>query len=229
MEIQNQKVKTYFEDKAKEFDDIYNDNGSLGKKLANKLFREGMRQRFNWTLKSCLELRNTKKAKTVLDIGCGAGRFAFPLEKMGFDFLGIDYSAEMIRMANVYLESYKKRMGSVPRIKFEAKNFMKDFDKNKKYDITIAMGVFDYVKHPADFIAKMKHITKDAMILSFPKRYTPQMPIRKMWLALRHCPVYFYTKNEVIKILKKAGVNKCAIGDVSAGYQVYAEISSDNA
>jgi ubiquinone/menaquinone biosynthesis C-methylase UbiE len=72
------KVKDYFTRAAKEFDDIYDDRGGPIKKLANRLFRKGMRERFELTLQYC-----GSGDRSVLDIGCGAGRFTIPLAERG--------------------------------------------------------------------------------------------------------------------------------------------------
>lgn len=225
MEIQDRKVMQYFIDNAREFDDIYDNEGTLVKKVANGLFRRGMHQRFFMTVQFCMSMKEKQEAKNVLDIGCGAGRFAFPLEKAGLSFFGMDYSSEMIAMANYYLERYRKKINRRPRIKFDVSDFMVDFDTSKKYDITLAIGVFDYVESPTPFIKKMANVTNKFMVLSFPKKMTPQMPIRKIWLMLKNCPVYFYTKREVETILKKAGINRYTIKSISAGYLVFADLS----
>ena len=68
------------------------------------------------------------------------------------------------------------------------------FSPEEKFDVTLAIGVLDYLKTPLPFMKKMKDVTRGIMITSFPAKYTPQMPIRKIWLATKDCPVYFYTK-----------------------------------
>ncbi|HAI22418.1 TPA: hypothetical protein DCP77_01285 [Candidatus Collierbacteria bacterium] len=37
--------------------------------------------------------------KTIVDLGCGTGNFYIPLAKQGFDLLGIDISADMLKIA----------------------------------------------------------------------------------------------------------------------------------
>jgi 2-polyprenyl-3-methyl-5-hydroxy-6-metoxy-1,4-benzoquinol methylase len=228
MKIQEDEVKSYFKVNAEEFDEIYENKGNFVKTISNKFFRGGMKERFDLTIDSCIELKNRKKSKTILDIGCGAGRFAYPLEKSGFEIFGIDYSSEMIELANSYLNNYKREMKKDPKIKFEVSDFMKDFSIKNSYDVSIALGVFDYIKTPSPFIKKMKSVTNELMILSFPKKLTPQMPMRKLWLLLKKCPVYFYTKKEVKQILEESEIYNYSIKEVQAGYQVTADISITN-
>jgi len=47
------------------------------------------------------------------------------------------------------------------KIKYQCCDFVKDFPADKKFDITIAMGVFDYVKDPLPLLKKMKELTKE--------------------------------------------------------------------
>lgn len=212
---QDKEVQVYFEEKAKAFDDIYENRGSFITKLANAIFRGGMKERFNVTMNAC-----GSGNKKVLDIGCGAGRFAIPLARKGMKVTGLDYSKEMIRMANNYLKNYELRIGKKLPINYICGDFLKDFQSKEKFDITIAMGVFDYLKEPLPFIKKMKKITRGITISSFPKKYTPQMPIRKIWLLTKNCPVYFYTVNDIKKLYQQAGFKNFRISHVAAGYVV---------
>lgn len=216
---EDKKVKEYFEKTAKDFDDIYDNRGGPIKKIANKLFRKGMRERFNLTLQLC-----SSENKTLLDIGCGAGRFTIPLAEKGTRVTGIDYSQEMIRMARDYLKNYEKKTNKKLDIKYFCSDFLKDFPSDKSFDLVLAIGVFDYLQEPLPFLKKMKAVTDETIITSFPKKFTPQMPIRKLWLMTKKCPAYFYTKEEIKKLYSSAGVKDYEIIDISAGYLVKAHV-----
>ncbi len=47
-------------------------------------------------LRACLERYGPKKARRLLDIGCGAGRHLFQLAEQGYEMAGIDVQPEMI-------------------------------------------------------------------------------------------------------------------------------------
>jgi len=74
---------------------------------------------------------------------------------------------------------------------------MKDFPEDKKYDVTIVIGVFDYIHDPVPFLIKTQKITKNKIISSFPAKYNFQSSLRKIWLKSRNCPVYFYTEEKI--------------------------------
>ena len=218
---QEKEVKTYFEVKAKEFDDIYEDSGSLITRIANRLFRKGMKQRFNITLNLC----NSDKNKSVLDIGCGAGRFTIPLAERGMRVLGTDYSKDMIILAKELLRKHIIKTGKKINLEYECSDFIKEFDQKRKFEIVLAIGVFDYLNDPLTFLKKMNDVAKKRLIISFPKKFTIQMPIRKIWLMTRNCPVYFYSKKDIKELCFNAHINKYKIINHAAGYILGADLN----
>ncbi len=210
------KVKEYFTRSAKEFDDIYENRGSALTRFANRIFRKGMRLRFEMTLQLC----GTEK-KSVLDIGCGAGRFTVPLAERGMDVVGIDYSSEMIRMADEYVKQRNTSGGAPLHVTHLCGDFLTDFNPKEKFEVSLAIGVLDYIGEPLPFIKKMKEVTSGVMITAFPA-YTPQAPIRKLWLSTKDCPVYFYSKKRILQLYAAAGVTDYDIIPIPAAYLVKA-------
>jgi 2-polyprenyl-3-methyl-5-hydroxy-6-metoxy-1,4-benzoquinol methylase len=213
------KVRDYFTRAAKDFDDIYDNRGGLVTRVANAVFRKGMRERFELVLELC-----GTGDLSVLDIGCGAGRFTIPLAERGMRVVGIDYSSEMIRMAEHYVKARMLDHKEQLSITHICGDFLAEFTSDEKFDVTLAMGVFDYLKEPVPFLGKMKDLTRGRMVISFPSKYTPQMPIRKIWLATKDCPVYFYTRSAVERLCAAAGVDNYEIIPIKAGYIVRAQV-----
>ena len=211
------KVKEYFTRSAKEFDDIYENRGGVVTRLANRLFRKGMRQRFEITLELC-----GSGKKSILDVGCGAGRFTVPLAERGMDVVGIDYSPEMVRLADLYVKARNESGGKQLRITHLCCDFLSGFSPEEEFDVTLAIGVLDYIKEPLPFIKKMKDVTRGLMITAFPA-YTPQMPIRKIWLSTKDCPVYFYTRKRIVQLYTAAGITDYEIISIPAAYLVKAK------
>lgn len=213
------KVRDYFIKAAKEFDDIYDNRGGPVKKLANAIFRKGMRERFDLTMEFC-----GSGEKTVLDVGCGAGRFTIPLAQRGMKVVGIDYSPEMIRLADHYVEVHSKNLPRPMFVQHLCCDFINEFSPEATFDVVLAIGVLDYLRDPIPLMRKMKEVTRGVMVISFPARYTPQMPIRKMWLATKNCPVYFYTRKRINELYALAGINDYEIVPIAAGYLVRANV-----
>lgn len=222
-ENHKRKVKEYFEVGAKDFDDIYNwMSGSQDKSLKmgiNKLFRKGMVERFKLTLNEC------EPNSTILDVGCGSGRISIALAKKGANITGIDYSSQMIELANDYLKKYEEENDTKLNIKFIYSNFVENYNNAEKFDISLALGVLDYLKNPIPLLLKMKNLTKEKLIISYPAKFTFQMPLRKIWLWAKKCPVYFYTKKRIKSIYESINLSQYEILDVAAGYFVKAYIN----
>ncbi|MFX0140568.1 MAG: class I SAM-dependent methyltransferase [Candidatus Hodarchaeota archaeon] len=215
-----EKVKKYFENGAENFDRIYDwiygsDDKSL-KLLVNKIFRKGMIARFKQVLEEC------EPDKNILDIGCGSGRIDLALAKKGANIIGIDYSKQMIELANKYLNKYQNERNITLNVKFLHKNFMKNYRNKELFDITLAIGVFDYIKEPIPFLKKMRNLSKEKIIASYPAKFTFQMPIRTVWLWTKRCPVYFYTKYQIKSMYESINLFNYEIVKIPAGYIVKA-------
>jgi 2-polyprenyl-3-methyl-5-hydroxy-6-metoxy-1,4-benzoquinol methylase len=207
--VEDEKVKVHFDKVADEFDNIYENRGPIFTKIINKLFRKAMYERVPITVQESRPLQD----KTVLDIGCGSGRVGFLLAKEGARVIGIDYARSMIELA----KKYQQQLKVVNNVEFICSDFMNDFPEDKKYDISIALGVFDYIKDPIPFLKKVKKITTNKIIASYPAKFAFQSPLRRMWLSARNCPVFFYTEGELKKIYSYIGTEKIKIIRVPQG------------
>ena len=69
----------------------------------------------------------------------------------------------------------------------------------------LAVGFFDYVEDPLPFLAKSRELTRAKFIATFPRLFTWRAPTRKLRLALRKCPVFFYTRRRVLDLMTRAG------------------------
>lgn len=95
-----------------------------------------------WTLISqaeemCLD-RAIQPGSRVLDLGCGAGRFAAPIGRICRSYLGVDASAQMIRAART----------NCPDLDFTVADIVEFSAEPAAYDLVLLMGnVLDYL-HP---------------------------------------------------------------------------------
>jgi len=185
-----------------EFDNIYDNKGSIVERFANRFLRPSMKERIPLTINECGNLSN----KTVLDVGCGSGRLSLLLAKEDAKVTGIDYSPNMITLAKKY-----QNQQNLNSIEFICCDFPKEVPTQKKYDISIAIGVLDYIKNPLDFLKKMASLTNNKMIISYPIKYSYNSLPRKLWLKSKNCPVFFYSKNEIIELYNQLGFEKLKI------------------
>ena len=82
------------------------------------------------------------------------------------------------------------------RCRFLELDFM-DWESEGTFDLTLGLGLFDYVSEPEPLFRKMAEVTKGELIASFPRRLHPLVPLRLARLRASGCPVYFYGLSEV--------------------------------
>lgn len=190
----------YWDEHTDEFDAIYSHEKSGFSNLLDAIFRKDMYQRFQFTLDRSQPI----SGRSFLDAGCGPGYYSLELARRGAKSVtGIDYSDKMIQMANQRL--VKENLQD--NCRFQVKDIL-DFDSESKFDISIAMGLFDYIEDPVPALKRMKALTTDRMILSFPRLYTWRAPVRKVRLKTKKLPVFFYSRKRLKAIFGSAGFKR---------------------
>jgi len=189
--------RLYWEEHTNEFDAIYTHEKSGFSNLLDRIFRKDMYQRFEYTL----EKSEPIAGRTFLDVGCGPGHYSLALAKKGAGSVtGIDYSKKMIKLANERLAQEKLEANC----RFLVED-ISEYDPQSKFDVSIAMGLFDYIRDPLPILKRMHALTTDRMILSFPRLYTWRAPVRKVRLGIRNLEVYFYSKKRLVSIFESTG------------------------
>lgn len=202
----------YFDRRIEVFDKIYQERKGFSGWL-DRTVRASVRIRFNLAF----ELMNDMSGKSVLDIGCGTGRYMFEAAKHGAtDILGLDAAEGALESAR----THAKEAGLANKMKFQKNDFL-DFRADKKYDIVLAVGYYDYILEPLPHIKKMLEINNGNLFMSFPKLWHPLTPIRKIRLMLNNCPIRFYSLGRVNRLMKNAGCDKYEIHKVARDYIVF--------
>lgn len=203
MSTKKDNVQLYFERASQLFNSIYTGEKSSCGRLLDKMLRPDLKERFVLTLNTMQEIQ----PKSILDIGVGPGQYLKAYVDLAIpEITGLDFSEPMLELA-------KKLVGQIPsgvNLTYIIADFMEaEFDR--KYDITIAMGVFDYVKEPQAFLEKMKSISEKAVLVSFPSISIWRTPIRKIRYKAKKCPVYFYKPDFIKKLSDDAGFKNAEV------------------
>ena len=196
----NTKVLDHFQKVSGAFDSIYSGKQkSFIYRLVDVLFR---RRILEGRCNAILEFAKPVKGKDILDIGCGSGRYSVMLAKdEPSSVLGLDMSDSMIELAR----RLAAERSANDICKFEEGDFSKkEFDK--RFDIIIAAGVFDYIADPKVFLSKIKYMLNERAIISFPVKWTIFTPIRMLWLFKRKCPSYYYSNSDIKRLVKECGL-----------------------
>ncbi len=199
-EIEN--VKEYFVRSAGAFDSLYSEEKTSSlMRFINKKFRKDIYERF------ILSMNHVQKynSETILDVGCGSGRYAYALAQIGIRrIVGVDLSSKMIDLA---LRNTSKIERADGIFKFMCCEFMK-FNTDETFDTVIAMGLFDYISDPITVLEKMRMLANHSVIASFPSISFYRTPVRKVRYHFKRCPVYFYNREQINLFCSEAGFQK---------------------
>lgn len=189
-------VQDYFVRHAARFDGLYGGD-NLATRLFDRLFRKPMYERYRLTIESLADA----KGKKYLDIGCGSGRYAVNLARLGADVVGIDFSAAMLVLARRYADT-EALDGATRFIEGDMDAWMDSTGEH--FDAAYAMGVFDYLDDPVGTLRRMLSVA-DRAYLSIPAPEFPRAQLRRLRYRRQECPVYFYARPQVEALVSKAG------------------------
>ena len=198
-------VARFWNDIASEFDSIYTgENKSAFSRTLDHVFRKDMYQRYEWVMQKTGDVRGLR----ICDVGCGSGRFVTALAKKGAEHVtGVDVAPEMLKLARKVVA----QDGTADRCDFVLSDVL-NWKTNDKYDISIAIGFWDYIMEPPERLGLIRKFTTKKFLSAWPRYWTWRMPIRKVRLQyIRGCPVYFFRKPQVYQMLEGAGfrVDSC--------------------
>jgi SAM-dependent methyltransferase len=200
----------YFHRRIYDFDDIYRTDRTGPMAWLNRILRASVRQRFDLAF----DLLGDMTGKSVLDVGCGTGRYMFESVRRGaVDVVGLDAAPGALDAAR----KMAAELGLADKVEFVQTDFM-DYPVQRKFDIIFAVGYFDYIFDPLPHMKKMFALCNLFLYASFPKLWHPMTPIRKTRLALNNCPVRFYTKRSMRTLAKTPGASSADLRNVSRDY-----------
>jgi len=141
-------------------------NEELIKKYYNKFnedkrlnTRHGMIE-FNTSIKYILKYAKKFNNPSILDIGCGTGKYSLYLKNLGYDVTCIDLVKHNLRVIESKNKGIKTYLGSATKL---------DFLANKKYDIILLFGPLYHLYKDEKIKAikeAMKHLNKDGYLMN---------------------------------------------------------------
>jgi 2-polyprenyl-3-methyl-5-hydroxy-6-metoxy-1,4-benzoquinol methylase len=148
-------------------------------------------QRSEKAIHECLEC----EAQSILDVGCGSGVNSVFFAQSGISsVVGLDYAGSMLDIARGRIPQEYKDV-----IEYVDSDFML-WKSDIKFDCVVALGVFDYLDQPRGFLEKMMQHAEKKVIFSVPGKDYARRYLRKLRYQLRGCPLYFYSKEELVTL-----------------------------
>lgn len=196
-------VKDFFSGYAGKWDSLYGKNNKKDpfSKFTDNVLRKVIKVRFIKTV----EIVKTNGCKSVLDVGCGSGRYVLEFAREGLQVHGIDFANEMLDIARESL----KREALENKATFDQISWQ-GFEPKHKYDAIVAIGFFDYQEDPAGALLKMTQASNKLVIASFPKSSGLLAFQRRIRYRLRKCPLWMYSLREIEMLVKNLEKHRSA-------------------
>lgn len=202
-------AQQYWNDRSILFGNYY-----VAPTLFDRVFRKGIYTRVAVATGICHEFPES----SVLDIGSGPGINSVtfiknsPVRKV----TGIDFSRSMID----YARKFSSDESVSNKCSFIEGNFLTHDWNDEKFDISVALGVLDYVEEAELFLSKMYAMTNRAIVVSWPEN--------GMRMALRRfrytCPLFHYSEEDIRKLHSTLDIRELKFvksdgGWISIGYK----------
>jgi SAM-dependent methyltransferase len=190
------RVREHFHENARSFDDLYEDERPLVRVLRPGLFRRR---------ELALDAVRSHRAARVLDVGCGSGRIGeLVLLQDQTSWVGVDFAEQMLELAHQRLERFGDRAQIIHG------DFL-DVPLAGPFDVVLALGLFDYIREPAPFLAHMHQLAASggSLVASFPSWSVLKGPLRKVrYEWINRCPIFDYDEAGVRALLREAGFSR---------------------
>jgi len=212
------KVRDHFHEDATRFDAIYDEKKGLFASFIDNYWRGVVQKR----LELNIEKLKPFEGKTILDVGCGSGRFCIAFAQNGAaKVVGVDFARGMIEIA----DKLAAEAGVADKCEFRVGGFPEVIaDGEGPFDASTGNGFFDYIENPVPIITKMRELTRGRMILSFPKAIEWRVPIRRIRFWLKGTPLFLYKESQVRDILTRSGVTSYEFIHLDRDYLVVADV-----
>lgn len=181
------RIRTFFDGRAKYYEKIF----SLP--LIKRLEQAEVRR-----ILSLSEVAD----KSVLDIGCGCGKFLKLWRDRGARLVvGMDFSKSMLASSKRMQKSNFLLMGDAFRIPF----------KDNSFDLVACIGVANYYRNIEVLLKEISRVSKSEVIITFPKNSV----IGKIYAKVSRIPVFLREEGEIENICCpyfELSIKECASG-----------------
>ena len=192
-----------FRGEAHRWDQIYTGSGGPVARLWDRLTRQNVRRRF---LRS-FEVAGDLSGRTVLDLGCGSGRYLVEAVRRGAArAVGVDVAPEMIEIAR----SLAATLPEGGRIELHCRD-LKGLMLNERFDLVVANGLFDYVEDAATVLKRAAGWRRGTLVASFPDRHAPRALPRALYWRARGVRIRLFDRSAIDALARQAGLEVLAI------------------
>jgi len=183
-----------WQSEAVEFDKLYGKSWEHNIPYFGRVLREGLERRENGALSYAGDLAG----RTILDLGCGVGRFALRAASKGATVYGYDISASAIEVA----KAKATEAGLAERCHFESGDITAiDFPAA---DVWFDLGCFQYIADVTPILARLTHVPRFFSELPQAGHWqnVPRLLYRRL---LKGNTYYTYTEADIHRVFAACG------------------------
>lgn len=207
--------RRFWNNEADSFQRIYTHKKSAVSNALDKVFRKDMYERYAFTIENCEPVAN----RNFLDVGCGNGLYSLELARRGAaKVVGIDIAEVMIDLCK--RSSVAQNLDD--RCTFIQTDLLAYKNSDVNFDVSFGIGLFDYIRDPLPVLRRMRELSADKAIMSFPRLWTWRAPVRKVRLSIKGCDVVFYSAARINELMTEAGFSRHTLTKVGKLYCVVA-------
>jgi SAM-dependent methyltransferase len=210
-------VERRFRGGASRWDEIYSEAGNPVARLWDRLTRSNVRRRFELAFDAAGPLAG----KSVLDLGCGSGRYLVEAVHRGAArVVGVDFAPEMLSIAG---ELVRKVPGG-ERVELVCADVL-SLRLDERFDLVIVNGVFDYVRETDALMAQAAGWTRGTLVASFPHRWAPRALPRYAYWRMRGFRIRLFDRGQIERLATRAGFARPQVTRVGPIYVLTARAS----
>lgn len=145
------------------------------------------------------------RGRTLLDVGCGVGRFCHAAHHAGWEVTGIDVSPRAVEIGS--------RHARFPLRRVSAEEMLREM---KRFDVVTAFEVLEHLSNPREFLVQLRDLSAPAGLVfcTVPNWdcQEVQTATRPDWVPPIH--LGFFTAAALQKVGERAGFTRSRVGSI---------------
>jgi 2-polyprenyl-3-methyl-5-hydroxy-6-metoxy-1,4-benzoquinol methylase len=146
-----------------------------------------------------------RRYATLIDLGCGVGRFCHAASLRGWKVIGIDISQKAIEIGRQYARFPMENAGIDDAV-----------SRGERYDMATAFEVLEHLSDPQSFLARMRMLLKTGgqIFCTVPNWNCAEVQeaTQADWIPPIH--LQFFSKESLTRLAEKAGLCDIAVGKI---------------
>jgi SAM-dependent methyltransferase len=196
-------VEQRFRKGAQRWDEIYSEHGRPLVRMWDRLTRDNVRWRFTRTFEEIPDL----SGRSVLDLGCGSGRYIVEALARGAErVVGVDFAPEMLRIAARLLDGNSAR----ERAEFLCEDVQR-LVLRERFDLVIANGLFDYLAPAGPLIMRTAQWCRGVFVGSFPDKTALRAIPRRLYWRRRGVEIHAFDRAAIEQLATPANFDTYAV------------------